>query len=94
MLLSPHYHGPTPSDLGKGAWGSVAPYRCNDCGTAIWREPETITLSRPTLSEPGEYAYRCPHCGRHEVSEVEQGPRVCRVTNRYNISRVVTTQAA
>ena len=82
MLLSPHYHGPTPSDLGQGSWGSVAPYHCNDCGTAIWREPETITLSRPTLSEPGEYAYQCPFCDGLNVTETEKHARVMKGLRR------------
>ena len=82
MPLSPHYHGPTPSDLGKGSWGSVAPYRCNDCGEAIWREPETITLSRPTLSEPGEYAYQCPNCDGLNVTETEKHARVMKGLRR------------
>ena len=82
MLLSPHYHGPTPSDLGKGSWGSVAPYRCNDCGTAIWREPETVTLSRPTLTEPGEYAYRCPSCDGANVAETQPHARVMKGLRR------------
>ena len=87
MPLSPHYHGPTPSNLGKGSWGSIAPYRCNDCGTAIWREPETVTLSRPTLSEPGEYAYRCPRCGVASVTETERHERVTVARRRYVINR-------
>lgn len=82
MPLSPHYHGPTPADLGKGAWGSVAPYRCNDCGAAIWREPELVTLSRPTLSEPGEYAYQCPSCGGLDVAETEKHARVMKGLRR------------
>ena len=82
MPLSPHYHGPTPSDLGQGSWGSVAPYRCNDCGTAIWREPELVALSRPTLSEPGEYAYQCPSCDGLDVVETQPHARVMKGLRR------------
>ena len=82
MLLSPHYHGPTPADLGKGSWGSVAPYRCNDCGEAIWREPELVALSRPTLSEPGEYAYQCPFCDGLNVAETQPHARVMKGSRR------------
>ena len=85
MPLSHHYPGPTPSDLGQGSWGSVAPYRCTDCGKAIWCEPVADQISRATALDPAEYAYRCPHCGRHDVSKVAQGPRVCHVTNRTTI---------
>ena len=85
MPLSPYYHGPTPSDLGRGSWGSVAPYRCDTCGKAIWCEPWADCIARATALDPGEWAYRCPHCGRHEVREQEQGPRVCHVTNRTTI---------
>lgn len=93
MTFHARYFGPTPQE-GAGQFGSTAPYRCNDCGKAIWCEPPSDQLSRATALDPGEWAYRCPHCGRHDVSEVEAHPRVCRVTNRTTISRVVTTQAA
>ena len=90
--LLPHYRGPLPNE-GAGAFGAVAPYRCLDCKRPIWCEPWADEITRATALDPAEYAYRCPHCGRHEVSEVEQGPRVCRVTNRTTISRPVEARA-
>ena len=86
MPLLPHYHGPTPADLGKGSWGSVAPYTCRDCGAKLWSEPKLVCISRPTRWEPGEYAYRCPRCGVAAVTETERHERVTVARRRYVIN--------
>ena len=80
------YSGPTPSDLGKGSFGSVAPYTCRDCGARVWSEPELVCISRPTRWEPGEYAYRCPRCGVAAVTETERHERVTVARRRYVIN--------
>ena len=82
------YSGPTPSDLGKGSFGSVAPYVCQDCGAKVWSEPELVCISRPTRWEPGEYAYRCPRCGVAAVTETERHGRVTVARRRWIINRL------
>ena len=80
------YFGPTPSDLGKGSFGSVAPYTCQDCGAKVWSKPKLVCISRPTRWEPGEYAYRCPRCGVAAVTETERHERVTVARRRYVIN--------
>ena len=68
------YNGPRPSNLGRGEWGSRAPYVCvfRFCGRGMWTEPLTRIISHPNSDAPGEYAWECPFCGRAMVEESDQ----------------------
>ena len=87
-LLAPLYAGPRPSDLGRGSWGSRAPYICTSrfCRRVMWVEPRIRVISRPTSDAPGESAWECPFCGRAMVEESDQdAPRVMRAANRRHL---------
>lgn len=84
--LLPHYAGPWPSDLGRGSWGSRAPWTCQHCGHRLWREPRIRTISRPTRDYEGEYAWECPACGWAVVEESDMNAdRTMHVTTRYTL---------
>jgi len=55
------------------AFGSVAPYWCDDCKQPVWSEPEAICTHRGCGweymygPEGDDYEWECPHCGSGEV---------------------------